>query len=47
MDADGDMPGVPGLADGELAGGDAEVDMQEVKGMMVEWFKLQAISGCW
>jgi hypothetical protein len=39
MDADGEMPGVPGLADGELAGGDAEVDMQEVKGMMVEWFK--------
>jgi hypothetical protein len=39
MDADGEMPGVPRLADGELAGGDAEVDMQEVKGMMVEWFK--------
>jgi hypothetical protein len=39
MDADGEMPGVPGLADGELAGGDAEVDMQEVKGMILEWFK--------
>jgi hypothetical protein len=39
MDIDGEMPGAGGLADAELADDNAEVDMHEVKGMMVEWFK--------